>query len=91
MTFFQKEKKRKKKEICVVLFRVPTQKCQLGMGFILTKESVIVQESSEQSSNKGILCLRRLHYGWVLRAMEHRSPSVRRDCECSSPLRTAVE
>lgn len=47
----------------MVLLQLPTQKCQLGMGFILTKKYVIVQESSEQSSNKGILCLDWLHYG----------------------------
>lgn len=58
----------------MVLLQLPTQKCQLGMSFILTKKPVIVQVPSEQSSNKGILCPRCLHYGWVLRAVEHRSP-----------------
>lgn len=68
----------------MVLLQLATQKCQLGMGFILTKKkkSVIVQVSSEQSSNKGILCLHCLHYGWVLRAVEHRSPRVRSDWGC---------
>lgn len=86
MTFFQKKKERKKKKkkgnICGFASVTNTKKCQLDMGFILTKKYVMVQESSEQSVNKGILCPCCLHYGWVLRAVEHRSPSVRSDCEC---------
>lgn len=45
-----------------------------------------MQALSEQSSNKGILCLYCLHYGWVLRAMELRSTNVRSDGGRYSPL-----
>lgn len=94
MTFFQKEKKekeRKRGNTCGFA-SVTNTKMPIWYGFYFNlKKSVIVQVLSEQSSNKGILCLCCLHYGWVLRAMEHRSTNVRSDGGCYSLLRAVVE